>query len=698
MANIFLSFLLISLVGTGFALILTLLKPITRRSFSSGWHYYMWLVVLIVMILPIRLNLPQTPDVTPSVSETIVNKDNQVENIEISVVPNIEQEIIQEQDIITPKASAFQTAKEFISNKLNIIGFIWLVGAMLIFFIKILSYIIFILKIRKDSEVIFCPELKAYTNRKVTTRVSDTICSPLIIGIFRPTLLLPKTEITDEQLHNVLAHETTHLKRNDILYKWFVSIVKSLHWFNPIIYFISKQVYIDCEISCDLAVVKNMDEQQEKNYIETILALLTHRNSKVIPLTTGMTGNKKTLKRRFTMIKDKFRMNKKTTIISIVLAVILLISAIVVSGLINGFFVEDKPDNTILYKNDKMNIQFEIPLDWKDKYIVDESTVDEGYITVKHKAIAEKHNGMGTLFYIHKYLDNELEEILLMIGNQTVLWQNEEYAFALGRPTDVQVPIRADSDEEDLALSEDYKAMSIEIEQIEKTFSLIKDVPVPVIENAENLSYMQIRDLQRQANNGHFPWRLDPEQVIMSFLSDKGISVSNIRFPEITNDKLKYVDGNIEIELFKPIDKTENGIWIVRTYKEIVENQAEICAYIKEIKDNVIILDTVEYITREDAERVKELKLSEFDMPNGYYINNFEIELEEFTLTETTTYGFIDWKNDFVKEGEDREYFTTNRNEFIKYIDSYENSQPQMPFFIGVIGDKVISITEKPMM
>lgn len=129
-----------------------------------------------------------------------------------------------------------------------------------------------------------------------------------------------------------------------------------------------------------------------------------------------------------------------------------------------------------------------------------------------------------------------------------------------------------------------------------------------------------------------------------------------------------------------------------------IENQTEISAYIKEIKDNVIVLDIVEYITREDAERVKELKLSELDMPNGYYIYNSEVELEEFILTETTTYGFIDWKNDFVEEGEDREFYTTNRNEFIKYIDSYENSQPKMPFFIGIVGDKVISITEKPMM
>ena len=195
----------------------------------------------------------------------------------------------------------------------------------------------------------------AYTNRKIKTRVSDTICSPLMLGIIRPTLLLPKTDITPEQLHNILAHEMTHLKRNDILYKWFVSIVKCVHWFNPGIYFISKQINIDCEISCDLAVGKEMDEQQEKCYVETILALLTHNNSKAIPLTTGITGNKKTLKKRFTMIKDKIRMSKKATIISIVVATVLLISAIVISGLTNGNIINSFDNATMDINTDKVN-------------------------------------------------------------------------------------------------------------------------------------------------------------------------------------------------------------------------------------------------------------------------------------------------------------------------------------------------------
>ncbi len=128
------------------------------------------------------------------------------------------------------------------------------------------------------------------------------------------------------------------------------------------------------------------------------------------------------------------------------------------------------------------------------------------------------------------------------------------------------------------------------------------------------------------------------------------------------------------------------------------ENETEICAFVKEIKDDVIVVDIAEYISSEDTERMKELSLTEFDMLNGYYINNTEIELEEFKLTEETVYNFIDWKNDFVAEGADRAFSTTNVEDFIKYISTYENSEPKMPFFFEISGNEVVSITEKPMM
>ena len=354
MAQIFTALLLTSGIGTALALILTLLKPITRKVFSGGWHYYMWLVVLLVMILPIRLNLPEKPVTTPPISETVTIINNQAENIETPIIDTQSELITPEQPTQPEKVSTIQAIKNFLITNLQLFSLIWVICAVLLFLIKIVSYLVFLIKIHRHSEFISCPEVKEYTNRKIKTRVSDTICSPLIIGIIRPTLLLPKTNITPEQLHNVLAHEMTHLKRNDILYKWFVSIVKSVHWFNPAIYFISNQINIDCEISCDLAVVKEMDEQAKKGYVETILSLLTHNNSKAIPLSTGMTGNKKTLKRRFAMIKKKLKPNKKVAIISGIIAVLILAITLFASGILNGAFLKVDNNSILELNTDKV--------------------------------------------------------------------------------------------------------------------------------------------------------------------------------------------------------------------------------------------------------------------------------------------------------------------------------------------------------
>ena len=56
--DIFKAILVTSFIGTALTLILTLVKPITKKCFTSSWHYYMWLIVLVSMILPICISLP----------------------------------------------------------------------------------------------------------------------------------------------------------------------------------------------------------------------------------------------------------------------------------------------------------------------------------------------------------------------------------------------------------------------------------------------------------------------------------------------------------------------------------------------------------------------------------------------------------------------------------------------------------------
>lgn len=113
---------------------------------------------------------------------------------------------------------------------------------------------------------------------------------------------------------------------------------------------------------------------------------------------------------------------------------------------------------------------------------------------------------------------------------------------------------------------------------------------------------------------------------------------------------------------------------------------------------NILYLDEVDWITGENKDRIRELKLSESDMPDGYYIYNPSADIVSFETNGKTVYNFIDWNNDFVAEGEDRKYSTTNRNEFIKYLNTYSDKASKVPFWIEIKDGCVKSITEQMIM
>ena len=102
MAQIFAAFLITSAIGTLLAIILTLIRPFTRKLFSGTWHYYIWLAVLIVMILPIRLELPEHSLNEPQISYNETETNDLSENTK---APTIKKE--------EGKLSAIRSAQSF---------------------------------------------------------------------------------------------------------------------------------------------------------------------------------------------------------------------------------------------------------------------------------------------------------------------------------------------------------------------------------------------------------------------------------------------------------------------------------------------------------------------------------------------------------------------------------------------------------
>ena len=335
--ELFKALLITSLAGSALAVVISLLRPVTKKLFGYSWHYYIWLCVLFVMLMPVRFNVntmpaPNIATQTVQTQQTVVDERPEITENVVQTAPAQKPQLLQKATVIWDR---------IIYNRMNILAYLWLIGAIALMLLNVVRYVRLNIKIRKNSEVISCPETGAYTDRKINVRVWENVASPFITGIFRPMLILPKTELSEEQLHNILRHEMTHFKRHDILYKWFAEFVKCVHWFNPISWYVSKQIASECEISCDMSVTKNMTDSEEMSYVSTILSLLPTGKSKQLPLTTQMASSKKFLKRRFVMIKNKKTTSRFMSVLSAVIAVVMLSTTVFASGVLSDLTTDD---------------------------------------------------------------------------------------------------------------------------------------------------------------------------------------------------------------------------------------------------------------------------------------------------------------------------------------------------------------------
>lgn len=418
--ELFKALLITSLAGSVLAVVISLLRPITKKLFGYSWHYYIWLCVLFVMLMPVRFNVNTTP--APNIATQTIQTQQEAVSEQPETIENIVQTSPTQKPQLLQKATVIWD--RIIYNRVNISAYLWLIGAIALMLLNVVRYVRLNIKIRKTGEVISCPEISGYTDRKINVRVWENIASPFMTGVFRPTLILPKTELSEEQLHNILRHEMTHFKRHDILYKWFAEFVKCIHWFNPISWYVSKQIASECEISCDMAVTKNMTDSEEMSYVSTILSLLPTGKSKQLPLTTQMASSKNFLKRRFIMIKNKKTTSRFMSVLSAVIAVIMLSTTVFASGVLSDLTTDDYTIE-LTSNGEKIELANKPFIENGEVYVPIRETLEKAGVTNNTQSYIEWNNGKIKICLA--YDENILHYYHIEIGNQEMYFEQGKY-------------------------------------------------------------------------------------------------------------------------------------------------------------------------------------------------------------------------------------------------------------------------------
>ena len=124
----------------------------------------------------------------------------------------------------------------------------------------------------------------------------ERIATPLIVGVFKPVILLPAsllTEMTPAQIEAILLHELAHLRRLDHVANLIQRVVETLLFFHPAVWYVSGRVSAERENCCDDLVLSIGAEPA--GYAETLLrvAELGQRRNRLAAATLAVEGDHK---------------------------------------------------------------------------------------------------------------------------------------------------------------------------------------------------------------------------------------------------------------------------------------------------------------------------------------------------------------------------------------------------------------------
>lgn len=305
----------ISLGASVLIFLLLCFTPLLAKRYTTKWRYWVWLALCLRLVIPFNINLPDPP-VSVSVAPNPISSPQLISGSTSTAFTNSSRlehpEAIQTGNPATP-------AKNRIPSLSTILFWLWIIGSIVFLLWNLSGYAFFRKSIHRYGkpadkvlqECLSVQKCNLHINKEIRMLTHSKLKSPLMIGFFRPILLLPSgLDVSD--LDMVLKHELTHYKRLDLWYKLILLFVQSLHWFNPFVHFMARAANRDIEISCDDEVLHGCSIEERKKYGETLLHVIQKGCFCRTMLSTNFYFGKKGLKMRIISLFDQSRKKSGT--------------------------------------------------------------------------------------------------------------------------------------------------------------------------------------------------------------------------------------------------------------------------------------------------------------------------------------------------------------------------------------------------
>lgn len=316
------------------ALFLLAFKSVFKNKLSAKWQVWLWVLLLVRMLIPA---MPESNlSVFNAVPTPVIETDSATVTY-IAMGPDSPKNIP-----ITDVMPA-QSKEEANSSPKNFWKAIPYAGGVTLLCYFLIAYFGLQLRLKKAIPITDSQVLSILEDCKKTIGIQQNIRllkgeeTPLLTGVFKPTLLLPDKDYSQKELRSVFLHELCHLKHHDIFILWVGILILCCNWFNPIIWYCFFALRKDIEVYCDERVLPYIENK--KDYAALLLKTALSKNKFIVGTTSLQNGEKEVTRR----IRYLAYFKKPKWIWSIVLILLtLLVSVLCLTNSVTDYTMQEE--------------------------------------------------------------------------------------------------------------------------------------------------------------------------------------------------------------------------------------------------------------------------------------------------------------------------------------------------------------------
>ena len=308
MNAVFLKVVELSLAAACLVVAILVLRLLLRRKAPRWVMCALWVLVAIRLVCPFTIESvlsmqPDIEDIASSITETLPSQNTDVNGNQGSSNTGNNATIIKpgsssgatnpDNNSTTVKPGDSTMVNPEVEHEvnpdnsidwLNVFTMVWVVGMCVM-----VGYAI-------GTVLVLRMSLTESTVMAKGIRQNGSMDSPFVLGVFRPTIYLPYS-LSREDRDFVIAHERTHIRRGDNLWKPLGFVLLAIHWFNPLLWVAYVILCRDIEAACDEKVISQYSKEERQAYSLALLNCSCKRKRiSACPVAFGEVGVKERIK------------------------------------------------------------------------------------------------------------------------------------------------------------------------------------------------------------------------------------------------------------------------------------------------------------------------------------------------------------------------------------------------------------------